>query len=89
MTTTKKMSIEMLKATRFWLEDMNADGFLDSIDLNALIDALFFGGANPQDPNCPTTRGDFNSDGFPDAVDLNELIEHLFFSGPNPVDPCP
>ena len=56
--------------------------------MNAAIDALFFNGPNPQDPNCPTTRADFNNDGFPDATDLDALIEHLFFNGDNPCDPC-
>ncbi|MBD3297258.1 MAG: hypothetical protein GF341_01270 [candidate division Zixibacteria bacterium] len=68
--------------------DFNADSFLDAVDLNALIDALFFNGPDPQDPNCPTTRGDFNNDGVSDATDLNALIDALFFNGPDPCDPC-
>ncbi len=68
--------------------DFDANLTLDALDLNAEIQALFFGGPNPQDSGCPTTRADFNNDSFPDAVDLNELIDHLFFNGPPPVDPC-
>ncbi len=68
--------------------DFNADNFLDAVDLNALIDALFFNGPDPQDPNCPTSRGDFNNDGVPDDTDLNALIDALFFNGPDPCDPC-
>lgn len=68
--------------------DFDANGSLDALDLNALIDALFFAGANPQDSGCPTTRGDFNNDGAPDALDLNDLIDHLFFGGSPPVNPC-
>lgn len=68
--------------------DFDGDGFLDALDLNALIDALFFGGINPQDADCPTTRGDFDNSGFPDALDLNALIDHLFFGGVGPADPC-
>lgn len=68
--------------------DFDETGALDALDLNSLIEALFFAGANPQDPQCPATRGDFNNDGAPDALDLNDLIEHLFFGGAPPVDPC-
>ncbi len=68
--------------------DFNADSVLDAVDLNALIDALFFNGPDPQDPNCPTTRSDFNNDGIPDATDLNALIDALFFNGPGPCNPC-
>lgn len=68
--------------------DFDEDSFLDATDMNAMIDALFFSGTDPQDPGCPTTRADFNFDTFTDAVDLNSLIDHLFFSGPPPVDPC-
>ena len=68
--------------------DFNADSFLDALDLNAMIDALFFGGSDPQDPDCPATRADFNFDGVADALDLNVLIDHLFFAGNPPCDPC-
>ena len=68
--------------------DFNADGFLDALDLNDLIDILFFAGANITDPLCTTTRADLNCDNTPDALDLNYLIEHLFFAGPVPCDPC-
>lgn len=68
--------------------DMNNDGMPDAVDLNAVIDALFFNGANPQDPDCPRVRADVNADNVPDAVDLNYVIDWLFFNGPEPVDPC-
>ncbi|GAB4324433.1 MAG: hypothetical protein Kow0074_17420 [Candidatus Zixiibacteriota bacterium] len=67
--------------------DMDASGFRDAVDLNLQIDALFFGGTDPQDPNCPVTRADIDADGFADAVDLNFMIDLLFF-GADPVDPC-
>ncbi len=68
--------------------DFDANGLLDAIDLNAEIDALFFNGADPQDPSCPVSRADVNHDGVPNALDLNALIEHLFFGGPDLLDPC-
>ena len=68
--------------------DFDENTLLDALDLNAVIDVLFFGGTNPQDPQCPTTRTDFNCDTFPDALDLNDMIDHLFFGGPPPCDPC-
>jgi hypothetical protein len=71
-----------------WQGDFDESGTRDAVDLNALIDVLFFNGVDPQDPNCSTTRSDVNCDNAPDAVDLNDLITHLFFQGPPPCDPC-
>ncbi len=68
--------------------DLNADDVWDAVDLNLLINTIFFNGANPQDPSCPTRRADLNFDGVEDAVDLNLIISLLFFNGPPPVDPC-
>ena len=68
--------------------DSNGDGFIDSTDLALEIDVIFFGGTDPQDPDCPTGRGDFNADGFADSTDLALLIDHIFFGGPLPSDPC-
>ncbi|GAB4318534.1 MAG: hypothetical protein Kow0074_07790 [Candidatus Zixiibacteriota bacterium] len=68
--------------------DLNADSFLDAVDLNLLIEVLFFNGADTQDPDCPTPRSDVNNDGISDAVDMNYMIDLLFFGGPNPVNPC-
>lgn len=68
--------------------DFDESGSLDALDLNALIDVLFFGGNDPRDLLCPTTRGDLDGSGFPDAIDLNYLIDHLFFGGDPPCDPC-
>ena len=68
--------------------DYDKDGFLTALDLGALIDVLFAGRPEEQDPNCPATRGDFDNDGFPTALDLGFLIDHLFAGAPPPVDPC-
>jgi glucose/arabinose dehydrogenase len=68
--------------------DYDANGFIDATDLAFEIDAVFFGGADPQDPDCPSSRGDFNCDMFTDAVDLAELIDHVFFGQPGPCAPC-
>jgi len=68
--------------------DLDESSFLDAIDLNSMIDILFFGGTDSQDPQCPITRSDFNCDTFPDALDLNAMIDHLFFGGGLPCDPC-
>ncbi len=65
----------------------------DALDLNYLIDYLFFNGpAPPQDSGCPhINRGDLNCDAIPDAVDLNILIGAAFFNGDicNPCDCSP
>ena len=68
--------------------DYDENGFIDALDLNAMIDVLFFGVPDLQDPNCPASRSDFDNSGHPDALDLNDLIDYLFFSGPGPVQPC-
>lgn len=68
--------------------DLNGDRTVDVLDLNGLIDVLFYGGVNPQDPHCPTSRSDLYNDGVPDAIDLNYMIDYLFFGGKEPCDPC-
>ena len=70
--------------------DLSGDGVFDALDLNELIDYVFFSGTQPlQDATCPhIDRGDYNCDGVDDALDLNYLIDLLFFSGPPPCDPC-
>ncbi|MEW5874227.1 MAG: hypothetical protein AB1752_03485 [Candidatus Zixiibacteriota bacterium] len=71
-----------------WQADLDATGFIDAVDLALVIDVVFFGSSDIQDPSCHTTRGDFNADGFADAVDLAFLIDHVFFGAPGPVDAC-
>jgi hypothetical protein len=68
--------------------DMNGDGVHDAVDLNAVIDALYFAGSDPQDGQCPTMRSDANSDGGGDMIDLEYMIDVLFFNGDFPVNPC-
>jgi hypothetical protein len=68
--------------------DVEPDGFVTSLDMAAVIDALFASGDDPQDPDCPTTRFDFDCDGFTTSLDLAIVIDHLFAAGPGPCDPC-
>ena len=68
--------------------DFDESQVVDAVDLNGLINALFFGGPNPQDPHCAFSRGDLNLDGFPDALDLGEMIDYLFFGGFFTRNPC-
>ncbi|MBD3297045.1 MAG: hypothetical protein GF341_00155, partial [candidate division Zixibacteria bacterium] len=60
--------------------DLNGDGVLDAVDLNIVINMVFFNEPLPDPPQLL----DLNCDGFPDAVDFNYLIEHIFFNGPLP-----
>ena len=66
------------------------NGIIDAIDLNAMIDYLFYSAPQPiADPGCPgVDRSDFNCDGRTDAVDLNGYIDYIFYTGPNPCNPC-
>ncbi|MEW5875829.1 MAG: PQQ-dependent sugar dehydrogenase [Candidatus Zixiibacteriota bacterium] len=68
--------------------DFDDNGFVDATDLAFVIDVVFFGVADQQDPDCPSSRGDFNCDTLTDAVDLAELIDHVFFGQPGPCNPC-
>lgn len=68
--------------------DADASGFTDATDLQLAIDAVFFGGGNPQDAWCPTHRLDFDCNGFTDALDLQLMIDYVFFGGGQPCDPC-
>lgn len=68
--------------------DSEPDGFVTPLDLSKLIDALFTGGDNPQDLDCPDPRFDVDCDGFTTPLDLAVMIDHLFAGGPGPCDPC-
>ncbi|MBD3297412.1 MAG: hypothetical protein GF341_02070 [candidate division Zixibacteria bacterium] len=67
--------------------DISDDDVLDAVDLNMLIDIIFFNAPDVQDPQCPDARSNLNCDAVSDAVDLNILIEVLFFNG-SACDPC-
>ena len=68
--------------------DIDEDGFVTALDLGSMIDILFAGAPNLQDPNCPTTRTDFHCDGFSDALDLGAYIDYMFAGGQEPCNPC-
>jgi hypothetical protein len=68
--------------------DISADGFVDASDLAFIIDIVFFGAPDVQDPTCPVTRTDFTFDGFADATDLAFVIDHVFFGGTGAVNLC-
>ncbi|GAB4324831.1 MAG: hypothetical protein Kow0074_18150 [Candidatus Zixiibacteriota bacterium] len=70
--------------------ELTGDAVIDAVDLNSLIEGIFFNGAPPPaDPECPHIhRGDYNCDNAYDVVDLNEMIEYMFFSGTTLCDPC-
>jgi hypothetical protein len=61
---------------------------IDVFDIVQEIAISFSGGADTQDPACPTTRGDVNSDMIVDVFDVIYLIEMVFSGGPPPVEGC-
>jgi hypothetical protein len=69
-------------------DDFDEDGFITALDLADLIDILFSGAPDVQDPGCPVPRGDDDCDGFTTALDLTRKIDYLFTSGQPPCDPC-
>ncbi|MBD3297745.1 MAG: hypothetical protein GF341_03740, partial [candidate division Zixibacteria bacterium] len=64
--------------------DLNMDEVLDAVDINELIDVLFFNG----EPDAPMNAADVNADCTVDAVDLNYLINTVFFNGAAPLLGC-
>jgi len=68
--------------------DFDEDNFLTALDLGNVIDILFAGADDLQDPDCPHPRADFDCDGFSTALDLGALIDHLFAGGGPPCEPC-
>jgi len=69
-------------------DDFDEDGFVTALDLASLIDILFAGDPDVQDPDCPTRRADDDCDGFTTALDLSIKIDYLFGGGPPPCVPC-
>jgi hypothetical protein len=68
--------------------DFDEDTFITALDLGTLIDILFAGDPDVQDPDCPVSRGDFDCDGFTTALDLGDVIDYLFASAAGPCLPC-
>ena len=68
--------------------DSDGDGFVTALDLANIIDVLFAGAPDIQDPLCPTVRLDLDCDGFTTSLDLAVIIDHLFAAGPGPCEPC-
>ena len=68
--------------------DFDEDGFVTAVDQGLMIDALFSGAENKQDPTCPTSRLDFDCDSFPTSIDLGFYIDNLFSGGSPPCAPC-
>jgi len=64
------------------------DGVIDVFDVIELIGIAFSGAADPQDPQCPKTRGDVDNSGVSDVFDVIYLIATAFSGGAAPVNPC-
>ncbi len=71
-----------------WQSDFDEDGFLTGLDLSGMIDVLYAGDPDIQDPYCPSPRADFDCDGFSTSLDLGDLIDHLYAGDIGPCDPC-
>jgi len=68
--------------------DFDEDGFVNALDLGAMIDVAFAGAPDLRDSSCPTTRMDFDCNGFSDALDLGGYVDYVFAGGPPPCAPC-
>jgi len=86
--TFTKGVITVLACDCSFQSDFDGDNFVTALDLGSMIDLLFAGATDIQDPACPSTRSDFDCDGFATALDLGGLIDYLFAGGDSPCDPC-
>jgi hypothetical protein len=68
--------------------DLDDDKSESATDLGFIIDVLFCGGLDPNDPACPATRCDLDCDGFATALDLSVMIDFIWVGGAPPCDPC-
>lgn len=68
--------------------DLEPNGAINAVDLTAMINIVFFGATDPQDPECPGTRFDYDCGGTTNAVDVTKIINHVFFGGEGPCNPC-
>lgn len=60
--------------------DVNNDFWTDALDVNLLVDIVFFG----QTPVLDRRIGDLDCNGFADATDVAFLIDQVYFGGPTP-----
>lgn len=68
--------------------DADLDGFATALDLGAIIDILFRGRVDVQEPLCLSPRFDLDCDSFTTSLDLGKMIDYLFAGGALPCDPC-
>ncbi|MEW5875206.1 MAG: hypothetical protein AB1752_08515 [Candidatus Zixiibacteriota bacterium] len=86
--TFTKGTITILPCVCPWQGDINADGFIDAVDLAKQINVTYFGQAETWDPSCTSPRTDYDGDHLSSVNDLVRCIDHVFFGGAGPVDPC-
>jgi len=68
--------------------DFDEDGYNTVLDIGYLIDILFAGSDDTQDPGCNVTRADFDCDGYATSLDLSKMVDYLFAGAAGPCDPC-
>jgi hypothetical protein len=68
--------------------DGDLDGYLTPLDMGFVIDVLFGGGSDMQEPLCLSSRFDLDCDGFATPLDLGVMVDYLFAGGDPPCDPC-
>lgn len=68
--------------------DIDGDGAPTAVDLQLLIQIIFFAAPDVTDPFCPVRRTDLNCSGVTNATDLTLLINILFFGGTVACAPC-
>jgi len=83
-----KGTIDVIPCDCPYQGDYDRSGFCSSADCGLLIDILFAGAPDVQDPVCPAPRSDMDCDGFTTPMDLAYMIDYLWAGGSHPCDPC-
>lgn len=65
------------------------DGYIDVLDVVAVVRAVFGGGCTPQRfRGCSRSGGDLVPDGFLDVLDIVEIVNIAFRNKVESADPC-
>jgi hypothetical protein len=86
--TTLNVELGTTVCTCPYQGDADEDEFVTALDLGSMIDILYAGAPDLQDPDCPTKRFDLDCDSFTTALDLADLIDFLFAGGAAFCNPC-
>lgn len=68
--------------------DPKCNGAHNAVDLNIVINVVFFGMIPPASPHCPRSDVDVNCDCLESAIDVAVYVNRVYFGGVFSCDPC-